>query len=66
MNEKNMIINNYTSALTAMISNLSSTLAMLGDSLDVNNAIIRTADIQITSINSQLVVLQNALDTYGG
>lgn len=64
-NVMNEVIWNYVDALAAMVSSLNTTLTKLGDNQDVNMGSIKTADIQLTAINSQIVILQSALDSYG-
>ena len=66
MNDKNIVINNYAGSLLTLVSNLGSALTGLSDDKTTNTGIIKTADILITAINSQLVILQSELDTYGG
>lgn len=66
MGEKNVVINGYVGSLLTMVENLNNTLSMLVDNADINTGVIKTADIQITAINSQIVVLQSELDNYFG
>lgn len=66
MNEKNVVINNYVNSLYTMVNTLVNTLSTLGEIDEINTGVIKTADIEITAINSQIIVLQNALDTYEG
>lgn len=66
MNDKNIVINNYAGSLLTLISNLGASLSGLNDDKTTNMGIIKIADIIITAINSQLVILQNELDNYGG
>lgn len=66
METKNIIINNYVSSAMSIMSNISAALAGLSDNDETNSGIIKTADILITALNSQIVVLQNELDNYGG
>ena len=66
MNDKNIVINNYAGSLVTLVSNLSASLSGLNDDKTTNDGIIKTAYILITAINSQLVILQNELDNYGG
>lgn len=66
MGEKNVVINDYVGSLLTMVGNLNNTLSKLVDNVDVNTGVIKTADIQITAINSQIVVLQSELDNYFG
>ena len=66
MKDKNIVINNYAGALVTLVSNLGSALAGLNEDKTTNDGIIKTADILITAINSQLVILQSELDKYGG
>ena len=66
MNEKNTVINNYVGSLVTLISNLGAALSGLGTETETNTGIIKTADILMTAINSQLVILQTELDNYGG
>lgn len=66
MNEKNIVINNYVGSLLTLISNLGVALSGLGTETETNTGIIKTADILMTAINSQLIILQSELDNYGG
>lgn len=66
MNEKNIVINNYVNSLVTLISNLGAAVSGLGTETETNTGIIKTADILMTAINSQLVILQTELDNYGG
>lgn len=66
MNEKNIVINNYVGSLVTLVSNLGAALSGLGTETETNTGIIKTADILMTAINSQLVILQTELDNYGG
>ena len=66
MNEKNTVINNYVGSLVTLISNLGAAVSGLGTETETNTGIIKTADILMTAINSQLVILQTELDNYGG
>lgn len=67
METKNIIIQNYVSAINTLVASLTSTLASLTtNDENINGALIRTADINITAINSQIIILQSALDDYGG
>lgn len=66
MNEKNTVINNYVGSLVTLISNLGASVSGLGTETETNTGIIKTADILMTAINSQLVILQTELDNYGG
>ena len=65
MNDKNIVINNYAGSLLTLVSNLGMSLSGLNDDKTTNTGIIKTADIFITAINSQLVILQSELDNYG-
>ena len=66
MDEKNKVINNYAGSLATLVSNLGAALSGLGTETETNTGILKTAGILITAINSQLVILQNELDNYGG
>lgn len=66
MKDKNIVINNYASALVTLVSNLASSLSGLNEDKTTNDGVIKTADILITAVNSQLVILQSELDKYGG
>lgn len=66
MNEKNIVINNHAGSLLTFVSNLCAVLSGLGDDNTVNAGIIKTAYIDVTAINSQLVILQSELDKYEG
>lgn len=67
MNEKkNIVINNYVRSLVTLISNLDAVLSGLGTETETNTGIIKTTDILMNAINSQLIILQSELDTYGG
>lgn len=64
MNTKNIIINNYASALTALVSNFAGTASTLNDNVDENMAIIKTLNVILESVRSQTVLVQSALDGY--
>lgn len=66
MDEKNVVINGYVGSILTMVGNLNNILSGLNDNVDINKGIIKTADIQITAINSQIFILQNELDNYFG
>lgn len=64
LNEKNAVIMNYVEALNIMVSNLYSTLHKLNNIDEINAGCIKTADIQLAAIKSQLIIIQDALDKY--
>ena len=66
METKNEILHNYGETVLNMATDLFNYLNTLTpNNSDVNSALIRTIDIQMTALNSQLVTLQTALDSYG-
>ena len=64
METANINIQNFASALAAMANNVSGVAVMLNDNMDENAATIRTLNVQIESVRSELVILQNAVDSY--
>lgn len=64
MNEKNIVISNYNSMLCSLTQNLNMCCSGLSQNESENAGIIKTANILITAINSQLTILQSELDAY--
>ena len=64
MKDKSTIVMNYMNNIVATVTNLMNALAVLGEDAAVNTGAIKSADVIITSLNSQLVILQNELDNY--
>lgn len=64
METKNRIISEYILAIMSMTGNLSQFAGSLGDNYDENSAIIRTLSNQLDCLKSQIVILQQALDSY--
>ena len=66
METKNTIINNYTMSLMTMVNSFNGTETMLNDNADENASTIKTLNVILESIRSQVVLIQGALDSYGG
>lgn len=67
MEDKNIILVNYCNALFTIVGNLTTQVnGLTTNDIDVNKGIIATCDVVTTSIRSQLVLIQNALDNYAG
>ncbi len=64
MDEKNVVINNYATALNATVNNITSACSELADNDSINRGIIKTLYVYMTSIQSQVTLLQQELDNY--
>ena len=64
MENTNNILIGYSNALYNMIENMSRTISTLADNAEINQAIIKTINIQIESIRSQTTVIQSVIDGY--
>lgn len=64
METKNIILSNYATALMNMVSNFAITINTLGDNMDENAAIVKTINVQLESVRSEIVLIQGAIDSY--
>ena len=64
METKNIILANYSTALTNIVGNFTINIGTLNDNPDENIATIKTANVLLESIRSQVVLIQQALDEY--
>lgn len=64
METKNVILSNYATALSNMAVNFAGTVNSLGNNADENAATIKTLNILLESVRSELVIIQGALDSY--
>lgn len=64
MESKNAIIQNLTVSLANMVRLLMDTANKLNESLDENIATIKTININLESLRSQIVIIQQAVDSY--
>lgn len=64
MKDKNAILNNYVVALSGIVSELANIIGNLGDNPDINDGLIKSAYVNVTALNSETVLIQNALDNY--
>ena len=60
----NIILKTYSDALTAMVGNFCGSVSTLNDNITENLAIIKTLNIQIESIRSQIAIIQGVIDKY--
>lgn len=63
METKN-IINNYSVSLVTMINSLTATVNILGDNADENRATMKTLNVILESLRSQITIIQQAVDDY--
>lgn len=64
METKNAIIQNLTVSLADMVRLLMDTTSKLNENLDENIAIIKTININLESLRSQIVIIQQTVDSY--
>jgi len=64
METKNIILANYSTALTNIVGNFAININALNDNPDENSATVKTANVLLESIRSQIVLIQQALDGY--
>ena len=64
METKNTIIRNFASAINTVSCDLLSTACMLNESIEESKSTIATLNVIIESMRSQVVLLQQALDSY--
>ena len=65
MEEKNTILNNYAASLIGMVTGFANTVTNLNDNVSENTATIKTLNILLDSVRSQVVIIQAELDSYG-
>lgn len=64
METKNLIISNYANALVNMCGAFSGTALTLNTNNDENAATIKTLNVLLESVRSEIVLIQSALDSY--
>lgn len=64
MNEQNIVLQNYAGALMSAANVLMTCVNGLSDNETINNGIIKSAYVAATTVNSNLIIFQNALDEY--
>lgn len=65
METKNIILGNYVTALSSMVTSLNEVIrTMTNDNSDENTATLRTVNVILESVRAQTINVQNAVDTY--
>lgn len=64
METENIIIQNYAGSLVDASICVANKTAALGSSPDENAATIKTLNVLVESVRSQMVLLQQAIDAY--
>ena len=65
METKTIILGNYVTALSSMVTSLDEVIrTMTNDNSDENTATLRTVNVILESVRAQTINIQNAVDTY--
>lgn len=65
METKTIILGNYVTALSSMVTSLNEVIrTMTNDNPDENTAALRTVNVILESVRAQTINIQNAVDTY--
>ena len=65
METKTIILGNYVTALSSMVTSLNEVIrTMTNDNSDENTATLRTVNVILESVRAQTINIQNAVDTY--
>ena len=64
MEDKNIIIANYSRSLVDAANSISNIAGTLNSNENENNATIKTLNVLIESLRSQTVLLQGEIDSY--
>lgn len=64
METKNIILMNYARSIMEASTAIANTTATLNSNVDENNAIIKTINVLVESLRSQITLIQQAIDTY--
>ena len=64
METKNAIINNHSNTLVNMVNTLTITVNTLSDNLEEDQAIMKTLNVILESLRSQIVIIQQDIDNY--
>lgn len=64
METKNLIINNHSNTLVNMVNTLTITVNTLSDNLEENQGTMKTLNVILDSLRSQIVIIQQDIDNY--